>query len=300
MADTRIAHDQGLGVTLAANTMEGDLAHRQIAADMDEPESLRPPLKWAGGKRWQVPHLRPLWSPHSSRRLVELFCGGLAVSLGLQPTEALLNDVNPHVVNFYNWVQRGLVVDIVMRNSDKTYYAYRERFNALLGSGKVNTAEAASLFYYLNKTGFNGLCRFNQQGRFNVPFGTFKSVNYLREFGPYRRAFSRWTFTSMDFQSVPLRPDDFVYADPPYDVEFTRYAKQVFGWDEQVRLARWLATHPGPVVLSNQATSRVLSLYRDLGFRTKLVDAPRSISCDGNRAVAREVLATRNLGDEDR
>jgi site-specific DNA-adenine methylase len=47
-----------------------------------------PPLKWAGGKRWQVPHLRPLWQPHARRRLVEPFCGGLAVTLGLAPQYA--------------------------------------------------------------------------------------------------------------------------------------------------------------------------------------------------------------------
>jgi DNA adenine methylase len=63
--------------------------------------TVRPPLKWAGGKRWQVPHLRPLWERHRQRRLVEPFCGGLAVTLSLTPSRALLNDVNPHVVNFY-------------------------------------------------------------------------------------------------------------------------------------------------------------------------------------------------------
>src|SRR4051812_22248150 len=67
----------------------------------------RPPLKWAGGKRWQIPHLRPVWAPHSSRRLVEPFCGGLAVTLSLAPKRALLNDVNPHVFNFYQWLKRG-------------------------------------------------------------------------------------------------------------------------------------------------------------------------------------------------
>ena len=70
--------------------------------------TLRPPLKWAGGKRWQIPHLRPLWEPHAHRRLVEPFCGGLAVALGLNPATALLNDANPHLVNFYRWLQRGL------------------------------------------------------------------------------------------------------------------------------------------------------------------------------------------------
>jgi hypothetical protein len=75
---------------------------------------LRPPLKWAGGKRWQVPHLEPLWRAHAHRRLVEPFCGGLAVTLGLQPQRALLNDINPHLINFYEWLKRGLHVDIAL------------------------------------------------------------------------------------------------------------------------------------------------------------------------------------------
>jgi DNA adenine methylase len=60
----------------------------------------KPPLKWAGGKRWLVPHLRPLWEPFADRRLVEPFCGGLAVALGLMPERALLNDRNPHLESF--------------------------------------------------------------------------------------------------------------------------------------------------------------------------------------------------------
>ena len=59
---------------------------------------MRLPLKWAGGKRWQVPYLRPLWEPHTSRRLVEPFCGGLAVTLGLAPRRALANDATPHLI----------------------------------------------------------------------------------------------------------------------------------------------------------------------------------------------------------
>jgi DNA adenine methylase len=65
-----------------------------------EATNLKPPLKWAGGKRWLVPHLRPLWEPFANRRLVEPFCGGLAVALGLMPDRALLNDRNPHLINF--------------------------------------------------------------------------------------------------------------------------------------------------------------------------------------------------------
>ena len=130
---------------------------------------LKPPLKWAGGKRWLVPHLLPLWAPHRHRRLVEPCCGGLAVTLGLQPARALLNDVNPHLINFYRWLGRGFAITQPLVNDADAYYAARARFNALVRDGRQESAEAAALFYYLNRTGYNGLCRFNRRGQFNVP-----------------------------------------------------------------------------------------------------------------------------------
>ena len=80
----------------------------------------------------------------------------------------------------------------------------------------MRTVEAASLFYYLNRTGFNGLCRFNSRGEFNVPF--------------------------------------------------TQYSRAGFSWDDQARAVEWLARREGPVVLSNQATPRVVALYGKLGY----------------------------------
>ncbi len=257
---------------------------------------LRPPLKWAGGKRWLVPHLRPLWQPHNRQRLVEPLCGGLAVALGLMPDQALLNDVNPHNVNFYRWLKTGLTIDLKMANASALYYRARARFNLLIARGKSESKEAADLFYYLNRTGYNGLCRFNRKGEYNVPFGRHSTINYRRDFGEYAPALRRWDFTVGDFEAIDLRPDDFVYADPPYDVEFTQYSKEAFGWDNQERLAHWLARHRGPVVLSNQATDRIQRLYRGLGFDLIFKPAPRMISCNGDRTKAIEVIATRNLG----
>jgi DNA adenine methylase len=261
----------------------------------EEAPTSKPPLKWAGGKRWQLPYLRPLWQQHTGRRLVEPFCGGLAVTLGLQPRRALVNDVNTHVIDFYRWLKRGLVTPLPMRNDELLYYVYRERFNELLASDAGNGAEVAALFYYLNRTGYNGLCRFNQSGRFNVPFGRYKQIGYTTDFSEYRRAFANWTFMSGDFESLPLKSGDFIYADPPYDVEFTHYAKGGFSWEDQVRAAHWLSRHPGPVVLSNQATKRIVQLYKGLGFTLRFLQAPRMISCTGDRTPAREVLATKNI-----
>jgi DNA adenine methylase len=257
--------------------------------------ALRPPLKWAGGKRWLVPELLPYWEKHSTRRLVEPFCGGLAVTLGLLPKRALLNDVNPHLIHFYRWLKKGLEVSIPMKNEHDLFYAHRERFNSLLKNGGAESGETAALFYYLNRTGFNGLCRFNRSGRFNVPFGEYKKINYQRHFDGYRKLFEKWEFMNRDFEAVPLKPDDFVYADPPYDVEFTQYSKGGFDWADQVRTAEWLARHKGPVILSNQATNRIIELYDKFGFKLRFLQAPRRISCTGDRTPAREVLALRNL-----
>jgi len=104
---------------------------------------LRPPLKWAGGKRWLVPILLPIWRRYKNLRLVEPLCGGLAVTLGLVPEKALLNDVNPHLINFFKWIQKGLTIEIPLENNESFYYAHRERFNQLVKEGKEDTKEAA-------------------------------------------------------------------------------------------------------------------------------------------------------------
>jgi DNA adenine methylase len=256
---------------------------------------LQPPLKWAGGKRWLVPHLEKIWQPHQFRRLVEPFCGGLAVTLGLVPERALLNDINPHLINFFKCLQSGLNITIPVANDKDLFYAHRDRFNELIHNGGAESTEAAQLFYYLNRTDFNGLCRFNQSGKFNVPFGKYKTINYVQNFLPYVDLLANWHFQVGDFEELNVQPDDFIYADPPYDVEFVSYSKEGFTWQDQVRLAEWLASHSGPVILSNQATERVIELYESMGFALELLQSPRRINSTGDRTPASEVLATKGL-----
>jgi DNA adenine methylase len=155
---------------------------------------------------------------------------------------------------------------------------------------------AAQLFYYLNRTGYNGLCRFNKKGGYNVPFGRYKTINYQDDFTHYQPVLSQWQFSNCDFEQLEITEDDFIYADPPYDTPFHQYSQQGFNWDDQVRLAEWLSQQKGPVVLSNQATDRVKKLYKQLGFRLRYLDAPRLISCKGNqRQAVKEVLALRGF-----
>ncbi|WP_286392058.1 DNA adenine methylase [Pseudanabaena mucicola] len=269
-----------------------------IAEPVSKLEQLTPPLKWAGGKRWLVPYLQKTWQNYSSYRLVEPFCGGLAIALGLQPNQALLNDINPHVVNFYKCLQHGLKLDIEVQNDREFYYTQRVEFNRLIHAGRSNTPQAAQIFYYLNRTGYNGLCRFNRNGGFNVPFGRHRTINYTRDFSAYKLVFAEWNFINVDFAKISVESGDFIYADPPYDVDFRQYTKNGFEWTEQERLARWLAQHNCPMIASNQATPRILELYQDSGFKIHILNAPRRISCNGDRIPAKEMLAYKGFAKE--
>lgn len=256
---------------------------------------MKPLLKWAGGKRWLLPVLKEIWAPYNQKKLIEPFTGGMAVALGLNPNQAMLNDANIHLINFYQQVSKGLTVTQKLHNKADFYYAMRDRFNSLILSKQHRTAEAAVLFYFLIRTGFNGLCRFNSSGEFNVPFGQHVSIKYKTNFSEYQPIIRNWQFKHGDFSKLKLQGDEFLYADPPYDVEFTRYNAQDFIWDDQLRLAGWLKQHAGPVVASNQATPRIKELYLDLKFKVYCLPAPRMISCNGDRTPAIEILALKNI-----
>ena len=276
--------------------MTKTLNSKKLDSKADESiEILKPPLKWAGGKRWIVPYLLPVWKKHLDCRLVEPFCGGLAITLSFMPKQALLNDINEHLINFYSWLKKGLKTPLEMKNDEEAFYLFRERFNKLTTENKSYTKEAAALFYYLNRTGYNGLCRFNSKGDFNVPFGDYKTINYMKDFKSYKEKLFKWIFTCGDFERIDLKDNDFVYADPPYDVEFTKYSKEDFTWDDQIRLAKWLSKKNCTIIISNQATKRIIELYKSFDFKLSFVEAPRMINCTGDRTPVREVLAMKNL-----
>jgi DNA adenine methylase len=262
---------------------------------MQERPLLSPPLKWAGGKRWLVPELQKFWKGHEHRRLVEPFVGGMSVALGLRPERALLNDLNPHVVNFYRWLARGLKLDIPSGADEETFYANRRRFNEMMHAGKSTQKEAAMLFYYLNRNCYNGLCRFNRKGEFNTPHGKYVRPQYVADLTSYKPALLGWEMQCGDFDRLDLQKEDLVYADPPYDAAFTDYSAGGFGWQDQVRLANWLAGHKGPVIASNHATDRIVALYRERGFKVRLLDAPRMINSSGDRTPAKEMLALKSF-----
>ncbi len=110
-----------------------------------------------------------------------------------------------------------------------------------------------------------------------------------------REVFKCRKFKCTDFEELTLKNEDFIYADPPYDVEFASHSKGGFDWEDRVRPVKWLAKHPGLAVLSNQATERFVELYGDYRFKIKYYNAPRRISCNGDKAPEKIVLAARGV-----
>ena len=268
-------------------------------------KTLTPFLKYAGGKTWLAPRLAEMYEPFRNTHIwVEPFCGALGAALGVMPEYALLNDVNPHLINLYRQVKDnfngfGIDTNLQYATTENSYYRLRERFNNLrsMTSYAEVQAEQAELFYYLNRVGYRGLCRTNLDGVFNVPFGHYKKPILNHDFTQYQKAFENWKFFNKSWDRFDWYRDIenlFAYVDPPYDDGFVGYSGS-FTWDDQVNLASSLATLNCPVVASNKATDRIFWLYTKLGFDVEIVSAPRRISCNGNRGNVDEILATRNL-----
>ncbi|MCL6613043.1 MAG: Dam family site-specific DNA-(adenine-N6)-methyltransferase [Firmicutes bacterium] len=264
-----------------------------------------PFLKWPGGKRRLVPYLLPhLGLP--VKRLVEPFCGSCALSLavGDRAERFWLNDRNPDLMNLLLQLKRdpGALIArakeyfIPENNHEKAYYRLRERFNE-----EDDPLIRAALFLYLNRHGYNGLCRYNAEGGFNVPFGRYRAPHFPeKEILAAAAVLARAELTICDFEEVmeACRPGDVVYCDPPYvplsaTASFTAYAAGGFGPADQARLANAAARTAArgiPVVVSNHDTPLTRELYR--GARLESLDVRRNISCNGaNRALVKEIVA---------
>lgn len=263
---------------------------------------MRPFLKWAGGKYRLVEQIKRRLP--QGNRLIEPFVGSGAVFLNTDYEEYLLSDINQDLITLYRILQRHGVefvsycreLFVPENNTSERYYELRAEFNAT-----ADPWRKSALFVYLNRHGYNGLCRYNANGEFNVPFGKYTRPYFPEEemlFFAHKAQAAE--FRCEDFRAVmrAARLGDVIYCDPPYvplspTANFTDYAAGGFGTADQKDLAR-LADELGqagiPVLISNHATPFTEVVYA--GAVQEFVSVPRFISCDGNnRGKVREVLA---------
>jgi DNA adenine methylase len=254
----------------------------------------RPFLKWAGGKAGLLSQYRRyLPGPGEYRRYVEPFLGGGALFFHLLPPASVLADVNRQLINCYEVVQReveALIAALAGHRNDRAWFQeVREQDPA-----DLDPVAQAARFVYLNRTCYNGLYRVNRQGRFNVPFGSYRNPRLCDAEGlrAASRALAHTELRCGDFgeTTADLGRGDFVYLDPPYvpvsaTASFTDYAEEGFGVKDQQRLAALyheLDVRECRLLLSNSRTPLVEALYKaeDRGFTFREIKARRVISCN--------------------
>ncbi|MCG6887072.1 MAG: Dam family site-specific DNA-(adenine-N6)-methyltransferase [Proteobacteria bacterium] len=264
---------------------------------------VRPFLKWAGNKYRLLPRIHAMLPTGS--RLIEPFAGSGAVFLNTRFEHYLLTDTNADLINLYTILQEEGPTFIRScrryfsgeHNNAESYYHFRDRFNH-----STNLRNKAALFVYLNRHGYNGLCRYNASGGYNVPFGRYKRPYFPeREMLAFHAKAHRARFELGSFEQTIRQagPGDVIYCDPPYvplsrSASFTAYSAGGFdlGRQEQLaQLAEEAAVRGIPVLVSNHNTAFTRNAYRNASLLRKF-HVQRYISCNGQqRNHAGEVLA---------
>lgn len=232
-------------------------------------------LKWAGGKSTSLKMINSAIG-YIGGRLIEPFAGSAVVSLNIDALGYVIADVNTYLIALYrqlhiegeSFINYCRTFFVPENNTEEAYYRLRARFNE-----DLEPRESAALFLYLNRHTFNGLCRFNSSGGFNVPFGRYDTVDFpVKEMYFFLEKFRRvhTTFHCKDFeQTISLaQKNDVIYCDPPYvpltgTASFTDYSTDGFDMWQQEKLARLAEQSECKFMISNHDTDITRELYRN-------------------------------------
>lgn len=263
--------------------------------------SAHPLLKWAGGKTQLLGEILPK-VPQNYGKYIEPFIGGGAVFFALHPTNSIIADSNPELMNLYSQVAQN--VDEVIQhlnkyaNSEDMFYSVRDQ-----NWKELSRAEAAARTIFLNHTCYNGLYRVNKKGCFNVPFGKYKNPKICNTDALYAasNALQGTEIICADYLKVLeqyAEPGDFIFLDPPYlpvstYSDFKRYTKEQFYEEDHITLAKEIKRlHEIGcyVILTNSNHPLVHELYAD--YQIEVVPSKRYISCNGKKRYGEDVIVT--------
>lgn len=227
---------------------------------------MNPMIKYRGGKHKEIAHFLNNM-PKEYSIYIEPFLGGGALYFYLQPKRAIINDVNSKLYIFYKEMQEKYPEarvqldklqkiyeenqsayerlkkkhpdERVENKNEELYYFMREAFN-----NKITTEYLESVIYFfINKTAYSGMIRYNLNGEYNVPFGRYKNFNTKLITEEHYKLLKRTKIYNYDYSKIfdMANNDDFIFLDPPYDCVFSDYGnenyKEGFGEKEHRRLA---------------------------------------------------------------
>lgn len=270
-------------------------------------KNIAPFVKWAGGKRQLLERIVERM-PQRYVNYFEPFIGGGAVLFGLQPENALINDINESLINTYKvianspkqFIECVKEIDSKIGEDGKTYYySLREHYNDKLMKDEFDI-ELAALFVFINKHCFNGLYRVNGKGLFNVPYNNSKRESIDEEsIMAVSDYLKNVTIMSGDFEVAcqGAEKGDFVFLDSPYaplnPTSFESYTKEGFDIESHKRLAKVfdkLTDRGCYCMLTNHNTDFINSLYGNRGYKIDIVSVKRMINSDASKRTGEEVI----------
>lgn len=265
---------------------------------------MKPFLKWAGGKHSQLSQILPFLP--KGERLFEPFVGAGSVFLNSGFKEVFINDVNPDLINLWKVARHagGQFIDETAQlvrfiDEESRYNRVRDRFN----TREYSDYSQAAFFLALNRTGFNGMCRYNQAREFNIPWGKGKDIYFpFEELRDFQAMALKLQFFSTDFATMMnlSRSGDVIFCDPPYHPMpgkngFTTYSGKTFDINDQKRLADTAAElrkRNVTTVITNSNAPVIVEMYKKHGFNIYPLNAKRSISCKADtRGMVQDIIA---------
>ena len=205
---------------------------------------MNPVLKYRGGKSREI--LRFLqYIPDNFNRYIEPFFGGGAVFFYLEPDNAIINDLNGRLMMFYQQLRDDypamrIQLDELQRQYEVNQAEYK-RLKALSPDERVPNANEdlyykirelfnhpddsfldGVLYFFINKTAYSGMIRYNNSGEYNVPFGRYPNLNTHLVTAQHSELLQRAELFNMDYRKIfdMAGEDDFIFLDPPYDCIF--------------------------------------------------------------------------------
>lgn len=225
---------------------------------------LKPLIKWSGGKSDEIKEFQK-YIPNFDTYL-EPFMGGGSVFFHTRPKKAVISDVHCELIDFYKSIKDGHANEIYefMKNhpnDEETYYKVRDNM-------EINTSlDNAKRFYYLRKTCFRGMLRYNKQGKFNIPYGKYKTINYEElKNSSYEELFKNTEIHKESYQYIFEHYNDannFMFLDPPYDSEFTDYGYCVFDKEAHKQLFKCFTETKIKCLMVIGKTKFIEDLYKD-------------------------------------
>ncbi len=223
-----------------AQPLVQQLNQQQLNQTPTQPiKHLKPLIKWSGGKSDEIKMFEQYF-PENYEKYIEPFIGGGSVYFYLNPSNAVISDVHTELIDLYKNIGEGngcKIYDFMMQNpnDETTYYNIRDVMEI------NNSLDSAKRFYYQRKTCFRGMLRYNKNGKFNIPFGRYKTIHFEELLNKdYETLLKNTEILNKDFTYIFENYNDennFMFLDPPYDSEFTDYGYCQFGKEEQIKLA---------------------------------------------------------------